>query len=133
MSRKLQRILYVEDERDIQVVARLALEQVGGFHVEICSSGVEALDRVGNVKPDLILMDAMMPGLDGEATLAAMRRNPAAVSIPVVFVTARVQAQEVMRYKQLGAIGVIAKPFDPMLLSAKVSTIWEEHVAAAER
>jgi two-component system, OmpR family, response regulator len=128
MSRKLQSILYVEDEPDIQVVARLALEQVGGFEVVICSNGREALKALGRFRPDLVLLDAMMPVLDGEATLAALRKHPVGADLPVVFVTARVHAREVMRYKELGAIGVIAKPFDPMLLSAKVTAIWEEHI-----
>jgi two-component system, OmpR family, response regulator len=128
MSPELKRIMYVEDERDIQVVARLALEQVGGFVVEICSSGTEALQRVDSFAPDLILLDVMMPGLDGEATLAALRAREKSAEIPVIFVTARVQAREVMRYKELGAIGVVAKPFDAMGLSDKVRAIWEEPV-----
>lgn len=133
MPSELSRILYVEDENDIQVVARLALENVGGFEVEICSSGAEALEVVDRFAPDLVLLDSMMPGLDGPGTLMALRARPESASIPVVFLTARVQAREVARYKAMGAIGVIAKPFDPMQLAAKVRAIWEEQVASASR
>jgi CheY-like chemotaxis protein len=120
----LSRILFVEDDPDIQTVARMALEAVGGFRVLPCSSGAEALERVGLFAPDLILLDVMMPGMDGLATLEALRRLPETASIPVVFMTAKVQAQEVARYREVGAVDVIAKPFDPMTLPATVRSIW---------
>jgi two-component system OmpR family response regulator len=120
----LQRILFVEDDPDIQTVARMALEAVGGFTVLSCSSGAEALERVTGFAPDLILLDVMMPGMDGLATLEALRRLPHSLETPVVFMTAKVQAQEVARYRQLGAVDVIAKPFDPMTLSDSVRAIW---------
>jgi len=120
----LQRILYVEDEPDIQMVARIALETVGGFQLLVCSSGQEALAAAPAFAPDLILLDVMMPGLDGPATLSALRQLPAFEATPVVFMTAKVQAGEVARYRQLGALDVIAKPFDPMMLAAKVRGIW---------
>lgn len=120
----LQRILFVEDDPDIQTVARMALEAVGGFTVLACSHGAEALDKVAGFSPDLILLDVMMPGMDGPATLEALRRLPEAANVPVVFMTAKVQAQEVARYRELGAVDVIAKPFDPMALSETVRSIW---------
>lgn len=120
----LSRILFVEDDPDIQTVARMALEAVGGFSVLPCSSGAEALERVGPFSPDLILLDVMMPGMDGLATLEALRRLPETAGIPVVFMTAKVQAQEVARYREVGAVDVIAKPFDPMTLPATVRSIW---------
>ena len=120
----LQRILFVEDDPDIQVVATMALEALGGFHVLACGSGAEALSRFGEFAPDLVLLDVMMPGMDGPATLAALRRLPGAEDTPVVFMTARVQAHEVARYREMGAAEVIAKPFDPMTLSANVREIW---------
>jgi len=123
----LQNILYVEDEPDIQAVARLALEMVGGFSVTICSSGEEALARVSSTKPDLMLLDVMMPGMDGPTTLKRLRELPAAKDIPAVFMTAKVQPDEVAHYKSLGAVGVIAKPFDPMTLSETVRAIWDEY------
>jgi two-component system, OmpR family, response regulator len=121
----LQRILFVEDDPDIQTIARMALEAVGGFRVMACGSGTEALERVGPFSPDLILLDVMMPGMDGMATLEALRQLPVSAQVPVVFMTAKVQAQEVARYREIGAVDVIAKPFDPMALPGVVRTIWE--------
>lgn len=123
---KLERILYVEDEPDIQTVARIALETVGGFVVRICSSGAEALEAFAQFKPDCVLLDVMMPGMDGPATLKALRALPGAAHIPVIFMTAKVQASEVSRYRALGALGVIAKPFDPMTLANAVRDIWTQ-------
>ncbi|MDB5078521.1 MAG: response regulator receiver [Chloroflexi bacterium] len=120
----LKRLLFVEDEPDIQVVARLALEAVGGFIVVICSSGKEALVKVPNFVPDLILLDVMMPGMDGPTTLKALREIPETATTPVIFMTAKVQPYEVAEYKRLGALDVIAKPFDPMQLSATINSIW---------
>lgn len=126
----LQHILLVEDDPDIQVVAKLALEAVGGFRVAICSSGQEALVSLAQQAPDLILLDMMMPDLDGAGTLAALRAMPASAATPVIFMTAKVQPHEVIEYKALGAVGVIAKPFDPMMLSSSIMTLWEQHYAA---
>ncbi len=121
----LQRILYVEDEPDIQAVAKLALEMVGGFAVKICSSGEEALREAEAFAPDMILLDVMMPGMDGPSTLKALRTLPSLADIPVAFMTAKVQPAEVAHYRTLGARDVIAKPFDPMTLAAQVRAIWE--------
>jgi CheY-like chemotaxis protein len=120
----LQRILYVEDEPDIQAVAKLALEMVGGFTVKICSSGEEALREAAAFAPDMILLDVMMPGIDGPATLKGLREQPALATVPVAFMTAKVQPAEVSQYKSLGALDVIAKPFDPMTLAGRVTDIW---------
>jgi two-component system OmpR family response regulator len=121
---QLTRVLCVEDEPDIQAVARIALEVVGGLVVKVCSSGEEALSQVGAFQPDLILLDVMMPGMDGPGTLAAIREMPELASIPVAFMTAKVQPHEVAHYKSLGALAVIAKPFDPMTLADQVRSIW---------
>lgn len=126
----LQHILLVEDDPDIQVVAKLALEAVGGFHVAICSSGQEALTSVIALAPDLVLLDMMMPDLDGADTLAALRTMPGSAATPVIFMTAKVQPHEVIEYKALGAVGVIAKPFDPMTLASSITSLWEQHHAA---
>lgn len=123
----LSRILYVEDEPDIQEVARLALEMVGGFEVEVCGSGQDAVVRAPEYRPDLILLDVMMPEMDGPTTLAALRRIPELRETPVIFMTAKVQVHEVAHYKELGALDVVAKPFDPMTLSATVAGIWAQH------
>jgi DNA-binding response OmpR family regulator len=129
MSGELKRILLVEDEPDIQVIARLALEAVGGFEVEVCSSGAQALTAVAPFAPDLVLLDVMMPGMDGPSTLRELRAID--IVVPIVFITAKARAHEVAKYKALGAIGVVAKPFDPMELAIKVRNIWEEHRASA--
>jgi CheY-like chemotaxis protein len=130
-TRTLQRILYVEDEPDIQAVAKLALEAVGGFEVAVCDSGAEALARAPAFAPDLILLDVMMPGMDGPATLNALRALPQTAHTPVIFMTAKVQKNEIEDYKKLGAIDVIPKPFDPMKLAASVRDIWTRHHAGA--
>jgi CheY-like chemotaxis protein len=124
----LNRILCVEDEPDIQAVARLALELVGGFTVQVCGTGEEALTVVPRFKPDLILLDVMMPGMDGPAFLAHLRQQPEMDTIPVIFMTARVQPAEIARFTNLGALDVIAKPFDPLALAGQVRSIWERHV-----
>lgn len=120
----LQRILYVEDEPDIQTVARLALEMLGGFTVEICSSGSEALARAPEFAPDLVLLDVMMPGMDGPTVLARLRELPGTAATPVVFLTAKIQPHEVEEYRALGAVDVIGKPFDPVALPGRVQEIW---------
>ena len=102
----------------------MALESLGGFLVLPCGSGGEALSRFEEFSPDLVLLDVMMPGMDGPATLKALRRLPAGETTPVIFMTARVQAQEVVLYREMGAVDVIAKPFDPMALAATVREIW---------
>ena len=123
---KLERIMYAEDEPDIQTVAKLALEMVGGFKVLICGNGEEALQQVGSFAPQLILLDVMMPKMDGPTTLKRLRADPATADIPVIFLTAKVQPPEVLEYQQMGALTVIAKPFDPMTLAARVQQIWSE-------
>ena len=125
MPRGLERILYVEDEDDIRTVAGMALRAVGGFEVLACSSGAEALEQAPHAGADLLLLDGMMPGMDGPSTLAALRRVPATAAIPVVFMTAKVQAVEVAHYRSLGALGVIAKPFDPMTLPDELRELWD--------
>ncbi len=126
-TKTLRRILYVEDEPDIQTIARIALEAVGGFQLLVCSSGQEALAAVSAFAPDLILLDVMMPDMDGPSTLVALRALPEFKATPIVFMTAKVQTSEVTRYLQIGALDVIAKPFDPMTLSDTVHGIWIAH------
>lgn len=124
MAGELERILYVEDDSDIQEVAKMALEAVGGFTVKICSSGQEALDGAPDFDPQFILLDVMMPGMDGPTTLGELRKLPGFAEKPVVFMTAKVMQSEVSRYKELGAVDVIPKPFDPMAISDQIKEIW---------
>ena len=125
MPAPLNRILYVEDEPDIRFVAEMALQAVGGFTVITCASGEEALSAAPEARADLLLLDVMMPGMDGPGTLKALRALPATAHTPVIFMTAKVQAAEVAVYKALGALEVIAKPFDPMTLAAQIQRIWD--------
>ena len=120
MHGMLERILYVEDEPDIRAVAKIALETVGGFVLNTCNCGTQALQEAEGFKPDLLLLDVMMPGLDGPSTLAGLRKLPQTAFTPAVFMTAKVQAAEMAYYASLGAIGVIAKPFNPMTLAKEL-------------
>lgn len=124
MTPELSRILYVEDDPDIQAIAMMVLETISGFTVQGCSSGKEALEKAVAFQPDLILLDVMMPGMDGPETLKGLRNFPELQSTPVVFMTAKVQPQEVQGYIALGAVGVIAKPFDSMTLAQELRDIW---------
>jgi CheY-like chemotaxis protein len=123
---KLSSVLYVDDEPDIRQVVQLALGLVEGLTVHTCDSGERALIELPKLKPDLVLLDVMMPGTDGPTTLMRIRANPELVRIPVVFITAKAMPQEVARFRELGAAGVIAKPFDPMQLGQQVLTLWKE-------
>lgn len=126
---ELKKILYAEDEPDIQAVAQMALEAIGGVEVVLCSSGVEAIEVAPGVAPDLILLDVMMPGLDGPETLKKLREIDSLKETPVIFLTAKAMSTEVDRFKAAGAIDVIAKPFDPMTISDQIRGIWELHTS----
>lgn len=121
---ELNKILYVEDEPDIQMIARVALENVGGFELLVCSSGPEAIEKAAAFRPDLFLLDVMMPGMDGPTTLAELRKIPQLEKTPVMFMTAKVQPQEVEFLKSLNVADVIAKPFDPMGLAGNIRDSW---------
>lgn len=121
---ELKKILYVEDEPDIQMIARVALENVGGFELLVCSSGAEAIEKAAAFRPDLFLLDVMMPGMDGPTTLGELRKIPQLEKTPVMFMTAKVQPQEVEFLKSLNVADVIAKPFDPMGLAGNIRDSW---------
>ena len=110
------RILIIDDEADIRRIAHLALGRVGAMDVLEAPSGMDGIKTAQDAHPDAILLDVMMPGLDGPATLSALRSNPATAEIPVVFLTAKAMASEIERLLGLGARGVLTKPFDPMSL-----------------
>ncbi|TWB44173.1 response regulator [Nitrospirillum pindoramense] len=129
MAETLNRVLYVDDEPDIQAIVELSLRHVGGLDVRLAESGGQALALLERAilegwVPQLILLDAVMPGMDGPATLAAIRHHPSLDGIPVAFVTAMTQDSEVAALKALGAVGVIAKPFDPLGLPGNVRDVW---------
>lgn len=124
MVAHLRRILCVDDEADIRRVAALALEAIGGFTVLTCESGRDAVEVAPGFAPDLLLLDMNMPDMDGPATLAALRSVDGLADTPVVFLTAEARTGEVERLEALGALGVIAKPFDPMTLPDQVRRLW---------
>jgi two-component system OmpR family response regulator len=121
----LQNVLYVDDEPHIREIVEMALSLSGDLSVQTCDSGSQALALMREQRPDLVLLDVMMPDMDGPATLAGMRADAALASIPVVFMTAKAMPHEVSGFLQIGAIGVIAKPFDPMRLADQVLEMWE--------
>ena len=110
------KVLLVDDEEHIRKIGRLSLEAVGKFETVVAANAEQALALARTEQPDLILMDMMMPIMDGMAALAALQNAPALRGIPVVFMTAKVQPSEVELYMRMGALGVIEKPFDPMTL-----------------
>ena len=114
------RLLHIDDEPDIRDVVALSLGIDPEFVVRGCNSGAEGLVAATEWRPDVILLDVMMPGMDGPTTLSKLRENPRTGGIPVVFLTARVQSSERAHLASLGATGVIAKPFDPMTFAASV-------------
>ncbi len=114
------RILYVDDEPDIREVVQISLGLDPEFAVRSCSCGRDAIAAAAEWLPDLVLLDVMMPDMDGPATLARLRQRPETSGIPVIFMTARAQQRELQHFRALGADGVIAKPFDPLTLAARV-------------
>jgi CheY-like chemotaxis protein len=119
----LRHVLCVDDEDDILELMKLCLE-LGGLEVTCCSSGPEALERIVGTPPDLVLLDVMMPGMDGPATFVKLRAIPGCEEIPVAFITARLREAETDEYRRLGACSVVAKPFDPMTLAGEIEQIW---------
>ena len=120
----LNSLLYVDDDADIREIVEMSLGLDGS--VRVCSSagGEHALDTMRSQRPDLVVLDVMMPGMDGPAILQRMRTDPELQHIPVIFMTAKANPQEVARFRGLSAIGVIAKPFDPMALGSQVKALW---------
>lgn len=124
----MRHILIIDDDDDIREVASLTLEAVAGWKVSTASSGAEGIAVAPQVHPDAILMDVMMPGMDGPTTFKAMQEVTAIRNIPVILLTAKVQAQDQRRFSDLGVAGVLFKPFDPLLLAKQISNAlgWTE-------
>jgi CheY-like chemotaxis protein len=118
----VHRILIIDDEDDIREVAALSLETVAGWDVAVASSGAQGLIRAAEYNPDAILLDVMMPGMDGPSTFRELRKNPLTSKIPVVLLTAKVQSTDQRRFADLGVEGVLFKPFDPLTLSAQIAS-----------
>lgn len=123
---KLEKILCVEDDPDIAAITKIALEDLGGYIIHICNSGEQALKMVNHFKPDLFIIDVMMPEMDGPMTLKALRQLPEFSNTPVIFMTAKTQSHEIKEYIKLGALDVVTKPFDPITLAKTIETIWNK-------
>ena len=120
----LKKILYAEDDRDIQEIGVLAMETFGGFTVRSCDSGDEVAAAAVEFEPDLVVLDIMMPGMDGLEALRVLREMDAFKKTPVIFMTAKVMKDEQEKYLQMGAMDIITKPFDPTTLCARILEIW---------
>ncbi len=120
------KLLYVEDEADIREIAEYALEDEG-FDIVFCASGEQAMEQAGDFQPEVILLDVMMPGMDGPTTLKNLRDVPGLQTTPVIFLTAKVQPNEIQDFIALGAIDVIPKPFDPMTLAEQIREVLSRH------
>lgn len=126
----LTKIIVVDDDDDILTIAKCCLQSLKNVEVVYVSSGEAAIREAIQFQPDLILLDVMMPKMDGMATLNAIRQIQAIAHIPIVFFTAKVQKEEIFSYLQVGVIGVIIKPFDPITLGAKLQAIWDKYQGA---
>jgi two-component system OmpR family response regulator len=124
--RDLQSVLYVDDDPDICSVVQATLHLVPGLNVQTADSGERAIDLTYEMRPDLVLMDVMMPGLDGPSTFRRMRESALLTQIPVIFMTAKVLPTEIAQLLHLGAIGVIVKPFDPLKLYGELLSLWNK-------
>ncbi len=122
----IQSVLMVDDDPDIRKICRLSLASVGKWRVQLAADGLEALELAAKERPDVVLLDVMMPGMDGPTTLSKLREIPSMVDVPVILMTAKVQTHEVEKYLNLGALGVIAKPFDPMTLPDQIKSLVEQ-------
>ena len=116
-------VLIIDDETDIREVAQLGLELIGGWQVATASNGVDGVAEASRIRPDAILLDVMMPEVDGPETLRRLRVDPATASVPVIFLTARSQIADVEWLEGLGAAGVIPKPFDPLTLASDLTKV----------
>ena len=131
-NRPLRKILFVDDDLDILTIARYALANLKDVEMKFVSSGEEAIREVIPFQPDLILLDVMMPKMDGITTFKIIRELPASAHIPVVFFTAKVQKEEISTYLKAGGIDVITKPFDPIALPALIMKIWEKYLESGK-
>lgn len=123
---ELKRILYAEDEPDVQTVVGMIIESMSDYEIKICDNGKILLDCVEDYNPDLVLLDVMMPEMDGPTTFKNLHANEKTKDIPVIFMTAKAQIHEVQLFQETGIIGVITKPFDPVTLCTEIQKIWDE-------
>ena len=126
--RKLNKILYAEDQRDIQIIAQLALTSISHYQLHMCNDGEQALEAISDFQPDLVMLDVMMPNMDGPTTFSEMKKRDEMKDIPVLFITAGVQPKEIEQLKAMGALDIISKPFDPVTLGQNIENIWNQHI-----
>ena len=131
MAFPLNKILLVEDDPDIQLITRLSLKAGGDYEVRACGSGAEAVQSARAWTPELILLDFMMPGMDGIATMDALRELPWMAAVPVVFFTAYTQRQIQQELLARGALGVIVKPIEPQALVEQIRALWQRYTSAS--
>ena len=127
--KQLEKVMLIEDDPDIAVLAQIAIEEFGGIQFVHHSSGRDALPAIGADPPDLLLLDYRMPGMNGAEVMSAVRETEAGRQLPIVFMTASLMPRHVERLRELGALDVLAKPFDPLTLAERLKTIWAAHKA----
>jgi CheY-like chemotaxis protein len=125
-AQPLNRICYVEDDEDIQKIVRMSLERVGKMTVEVIGDPMVAIDAIKAFKPELVMLDWMMPGMDGPTLYRKMKEVPGVCDLPVVFITAKASQKELEELRALGAAGTISKPFSPMDLPVQLRAIWHK-------
>jgi len=123
-ERPLIRICYVEDDEDIQRIVRMSLERIGKMTVTVVGDPTKAIDAIVEFKPDLVMLDWMMPVMDGPTVFRHMKTRPETSSLPVVFITAKAAQRDLDELKALGAAGTISKPFSPKDLPDQLRAIW---------
>ena len=121
----LQRILLADDEPDILEISRIALETVGGFEVSVCLSGKTLLERLPEFKPDLVIVDVLMPDMTGPEVFEEIRRRPEYDEVPVIYLTGVIQEEELEDLRETGVADIILKPFDPMTLADRINGVWK--------
>lgn len=126
--KELKKILYAEDEHDIQTIVEISCWSTSNYEIKICDNGKLLLDCVEDYSPDLILLDAMMPEMDGISTLRNLQLDEKTKNIPVIFITAKAQTHELQLFNESGVIGVITKPFNPMQLFSDIKELWDKNI-----
>jgi CheY-like chemotaxis protein len=124
-TRPLQKILYVEDDEDIQRIVRMSLERIGKLSVEIVGNSMNAIEAMKAYQPDLVMLDWMMPEMDGPTLFRMMKEDSAVADLPVVFITAKASSRELEELNRMGAKGTISKPFSPKDLPDQLRTLWD--------
>lgn len=130
--KELKKILYAEDEHDVQTIVQISVWSTSGYDIKICDNGQLLLNCVEEYSPDLILLDVMMPVMDGVTAFKRLKEDKKTKNIPVIFITAKAQMHEIKSFYDTGVIGVITKPFDPMSLCTTIKEIWEEYALSVK-